>query len=67
MGNGKVLEGLPIAVDYWKLPKMSEKFKVCNIIAYVKGCQFIIFDCASFPDLSLLSHSHAHRPHTRSD
>lgn len=25
---GKVLAKLPVAVDYWKLPKSHEKFKV---------------------------------------
>jgi len=27
MSNGTLLQGLPIAVDYWRLPKSHEKFK----------------------------------------
>ncbi len=36
MGNGKRLDGLPIAVDYWAPPKLKEKFKVCVIIIQFK-------------------------------
>lgn len=61
MSNGKVLNKLPIAVDYWKLPKSHEKYKVCFYQSRKIRFNYIIF----YGQTYLYFLTHMHTDHTQ--
>jgi len=67
MGNGTVLHGLPISVDYWRLPKSHEKYKVTNLMLSMFTC-FInknIFEWSCVHQKYLYFLTHLHTDHTQ--